>query len=688
MAGVMDIPINRSVLDDLPVPCHLKLFMAASYGDMKKLQELLSSSTSLASEEAGDSAALAVTSEENSALHVVATDGDSQNYRDCAKVIHGKARQLLFKRNRHGDTPLHRAARAGNTGMVSYLIELAAGDGVAKDMVRLQNNDGRTALHEAIGSDDREMVDELMSKDKELAQVNASDGTSPLFLAISLGHHSIARQLHGYDKDLSYSGKNGQNALHAAVLHNNRMARELLLWTKENQEKRKKLVEQQDDCGSTPMHVAASAEDPSLEFFLFAFVDKSMENSSFSLYYDIAPSKLLYHFYARREHPMCLLADVEPSLAFQPDKEGSFPVHVAASAGSLVPIIILLFRHPSACAACARLRDAEGRTFLHVAVEMKRLNVVRFVCNRLSEFKSVMNIQDNKGNTALHRAVDGGNWDIFGTLIWNPHVALNLANKDGKTPMDIAEIKAPSASGFNFGMHARRRILGSLTFANAQNGNKRRDLCAIEQEKTFDETVEDGKITSFAQIVGIGSVLVATASFTAAFTMPDPGNSYYYAFNGFVLSNTLAFICSALATFSLIYTGVAALDIEKRIELVSFSLALLIGAGRSFCAAFAFALYVELDPLNHRAAIVSCTMTIVALLDAVWFMRSIFTDTALALRRGWGKRQSIEWRSVGERLVRLATRFLANIVYLFWPYIVIFGLLETRKNITGHNKLG
>uniref|UniRef100_A0ACD5TYI0 Uncharacterized protein n=1 Tax=Avena sativa TaxID=4498 RepID=A0ACD5TYI0_AVESA len=682
---VLDLPVP-----DLPVPWCLELFMAASYGDPERLQQLVS--PAMASEEADDSAALlAVTTDDNSALHVVATDGDSAKYLESAKVIHGKAKQLLLARNKHGDTPLHCAARAGNTRMVSRLIELGRGDGTAKAMVRARNKEGRTALHEAIGCGDMKMVHALMLEDKELARVDADDGTSPLFLAISLGHHRIARQLHKYDNGLSYSGSQGRNALHAAVLHNNWMTKDLLCWW--SKEKTKKLVEQRDLCENTPMHLAAAGEDPSLEIFLFAFVDKSLEINSFSFYYDIVSPKSLYKLFAWMRHPMFLLAKADPSSAFRPDKDGLFPVHVAASAGSLVPIIILLYFCPI---GCARLRNAQGRTFLHVAVEKERLNIVRFVCNRSSEFKSIVNIQDNEGNTALHLAVLGGNWDIFRTLIWNRHVVLNLPNKAGQTPMDIARKKAPSASGFNFGMHARRRILGSLTFANAENGSGRRDHSDIEEP--FNESCEDNKITNFAQIVGIGSVLVATATFAAAFTMPGHGKDkgagnelvqgYNYAADGFVISNSLAFICSSLATFSLIYTGVAALDIQKRIELVSFSLALLIGAARSFCAAFAFALYVLLAPEDRRAAIVSCTMTVVALLDAIWFMRAILTDTALIFKRWANLKYNTGVISMCGRLVMLGTRFLANIAYLFWPYVVIFGFLEFRSNITGQNKGG
>ncbi|CAN6354768.1 unnamed protein product [Urochloa humidicola] len=178
--------------------------------------------------------------------------------------------------------------------------------------------------------------------------------------------------------------------------------------------------------------------------------------------------------------------------------------------------------------------------------------------------------------------------------------------------MDLAQGKIQC--GFYFGLTAPRRILGMLTFANAQTANRRRDQIEYNP-RLINEEEESSKIREFAHIVGIGSVLVATATFTAAITIPGgvrtPGDVLpaaavapagtpvlvgSYAFDGFVVSDALAFICSTLATFSLVYCGVAAVDVHRRIKLVSFSLAMLFAAARSFCAAFAFSLYLLLVP--------------------------------------------------------------------------------------------
>ena len=205
----------------------------------------------------------------------------------------------------------------------------------------------------------------------------------------------------------------------------------------------KDLTKQQDLSGSTPTHFAASADDPSLEFFLYVFMERTLEFYSLGIYF--ARKNWLIKLYRCLNLPLYQLVGADPSSAFQPDNDGLFPVHVAASAGNLVAVIILL----TICPGCAGLRDSQGRTFLHTAVEKGRHNIVKFVRMR-SQFNSILNIQDNQGNTALHLAILEGHLSIFQTLNINPHVRLNLPNHEGKTPMDLAESKAPP--GFYFGM--------------------------------------------------------------------------------------------------------------------------------------------------------------------------------------------------------------------------------------------
>ncbi|RLN35592.1 hypothetical protein C2845_PM03G32010 [Panicum miliaceum] len=174
-----------------------------------------------------------VTVEGDTALHLVAANGEDSNFVKCAVLIHGKDKGLLSRQNYKGDTPLHCAARAGKSQMVSHLIVLATGDNIVEDLVRQENNSNETILHVAVRNGAHGLVQDLLATDPKLACF-PREGTSPLYLAILLEHSTIAQTLYEKSENnvLSYSGPNGQNALHAAVLRGPEFTRKLLKWNK------------------------------------------------------------------------------------------------------------------------------------------------------------------------------------------------------------------------------------------------------------------------------------------------------------------------------------------------------------------------------------------------------------------------------------------------------------------------
>lgn len=90
--------------------------------------------------------------EGDTALHVVAANGDGEIFLSCADLIHGKDRTFLSKQNTKGDTPLHCAVRAGHSQMVSHLVTLAriSDSTVLEDLLRKENCRKETVLHEAV----------------------------------------------------------------------------------------------------------------------------------------------------------------------------------------------------------------------------------------------------------------------------------------------------------------------------------------------------------------------------------------------------------------------------------------------------------------------------------------------------------------------------------------------------------
>ncbi|KAI5020586.1 hypothetical protein ZWY2020_045474 [Hordeum vulgare] len=409
----------------------------------------------------------------DTALHVLAKSGYSsmENFLDSAYVVYNKAKHLLHKPNMLGDMPLHCASRAASCKMVYCLLELAKGEEDCNDrvesMIRKQNMRGETALHEAIRARNVDIVILLLMEDSQLARV-PSEGISPLFLAVVLGQYHIASILHEKDNQLSYSGPDGKNVLHASLLRNLEISEVLLGWNKD-------LAKKQCHDGSTPLHLLCMTSYGAI----------------------MIPTLLEANSYA----------------AYQSDRSGSFPIHNAASINGLKEIISLLER----CPECVNLCDTMGRTFLHVAVENKSYAVVSYAC-RTPSVSSILNAQNKDGNTALHLAVQAGDLTMVCSLLREQKVQLSIPNNSGQTPLHLAWFRIPR--GLYFYWNAEIMIYKSLAYAGAMYSCYGTGLLDRRHTSQLDNDRESGVIKDSTQILGIGSVLIATVAFGATFALP------------------------------------------------------------------------------------------------------------------------------------------------------------------------
>nr|XP_034600562.1 protein ACCELERATED CELL DEATH 6-like isoform X2 [Setaria viridis] len=428
--------------------------------------------------------------EKDSLLHVVAANGDGDNFLKCAKLIYSKAKHLLLKPNGMDDTPLHCAARVGNSNMVSQLIQLARGDNAVERLLRMENAKKETALHEAVRICDNPLVKVLLKADSKLATF-PKQGTSPLYLSVLLEQDAIAQTLHDMSEDnnISYSGPSGQNALHAAVLRRPGLATRLLEWNKS-------LSTERDENGSTPLHFATLGE-------------KSIS----------APSLMELQRIGRWRRLAKELFQANPVALYVPNDDGLFPIHVAASVDDERYITIFVDKYPR----CAGLRDIMGRTFLHVAVEKGSWKVVRYTLKTKS-LAWILNIQDRGGNTALHLAVQASHFCIFLYLFQNRRVHLSMTNAQGQTPLDIADTKVPK--GLLYFQNPEAQIFQALRFLGGTRGASRlhhhlgKNYGGIHQGRPDYEKEELENIKETTQSLCVGSVLIATVAFGAAFALP------------------------------------------------------------------------------------------------------------------------------------------------------------------------
>uniref|UniRef100_A0A0D3H5D1 PGG domain-containing protein n=1 Tax=Oryza barthii TaxID=65489 RepID=A0A0D3H5D1_9ORYZ len=387
------------------------------------------------------------------------------------------------------------------------------------------------------------------------------------------------------------------------------------------------------------------------------------------LYRKPSPPPPITFRFSRHQGPLRRILDAHPISARIADNNGSFPIHVAASTGSIKALQILI----AVDLTYAGLRDDEGRTFLHVAIQNKRDNTVEFACQE-PKLAWVLNMQDNDGSTALHLAVLIGELRIFSYLMQNKQVLVSLQNYNEQTALDISF--GSRTTGLSYGMDPRH-----TPDLGARHGNYRQDQFEEERIPKLDEEKESKKITESTQALGIGAVLVATATFAAAFTMPggyraddhaDARRELRIRRVQFVVSNALAFTLSCIATTLLVLSGAAAVDTRARQASLGFAVAFLMGAARSFCVAFALGMYVVLAPVALATAIAACFITSFTPLDVTLFVRVFFIEA-----RTLHRRLGIEaWWTLGKMIV-------GNLLSEFWCYIVIFGLpavLKLKRN--------
>uniref|UniRef100_A0ACD5TTX9 Uncharacterized protein n=1 Tax=Avena sativa TaxID=4498 RepID=A0ACD5TTX9_AVESA len=422
--------------------------------------------------------------------------------------------------------------------MVRRLIGLARDEddtsvNTVKELLEMENKLQETALHQAVRVGNNDIVKLLMEENSELASLPKL-GTSPLYLSILLEEDIIVETLYNASHmKLSYSGQNGQNALHAAVLRGTELTKKLLEWNKD-------LTTQRDENGSTPLHFAAG------------------------LGWRSQPGSVCWQ-----------VLEANPAALYQSDNNGLFPIHVAASVGERGTIIMFLNKSLRS----AGLQDTMGRTFLHVAAEKTEVRIVSFVCrNRLLSW--ILNIQDNDGNTALHLAIQAGSLLMFCALLGNRQIHLNLSNKKGQTALDISRYKIPP--GWFDDQNSEAKIHFALKAVDARSGSCRQDHSEenYNNQLKHNQREELKKVEESAQTTCIGAVLIATVTFGATFALPGgyraddhtnggtPTLAGSYYFDAFITACTLSFILSAMAIVGLIYSGYSLNPRSRRIHLL------------------------------------------------------------------------------------------------------------------------
>ncbi|XP_078161164.1 uncharacterized protein LOC144556651 [Carex rostrata] len=558
-----------------------KLLIAATDGNKRNLNQLLGlnfeddhppdTKVSVDDVEPSDCLIRSANGMGDTILHILSSNGRGTL---VAKICE-KDSSLLKARNVRNETPFHQAARFGDHSTIGLLmrhVQEIFGVAEFKELIRQKNILGETALHEAARHGHVDVVSILMQASPELLGLVNDDSVSPLYLATARGSlhmvkMMVAKMLKCEITPAFYSGPKKMTALHAAVLQDRELTEELLQLYSE-------ALGKGDETGRTPLHFAALTGKR-----------------------DIAK----------------LLLDKDPSLAYIQDSDGSFPIHDAVRMGHDETSALLLQMGVDSY----QLLDGNGRNFLHIAVAANKTDFIFKLQNLKSKypisfrkimFNRMVNRMDNEGNTPFHLAAGHLNTDVMVYLLKNNELDLTLQNKKGYTAADIAMIQFRKLRDPT----QRRDILGDFYIRN--KGGRFSTGWFEEYISTTDERGAKKSseiLMAQAQFVGLGSVLIATVTFAAAFTLPggtngDTGTPILgrkYIFKAFVLADFCAFFYSFKSTMSIIYCwsfGNSA-QIETRI---ANSMHQFTRAAKSMVIALALGLYLVIAPIGNIAQVV------------------------------------------------------------------------------------
>ncbi|KAK3165148.1 hypothetical protein QOZ80_1AG0029520 [Eleusine coracana subsp. coracana] len=363
----------------------------------------------------------------------------------------------------------------------------------------------------------------------------------------------------------------------------------------------------------TPLHCAAKAGHRDVAACLLSRMRRSGADSEAALQARNRPlgATALYEA-VRNGHAetVALLAAEVPELAAMTTDDGVSPLYLAAMTSSSLEMVRALLRQlPDGTPSMASFAGPEGRTALHAAAAR------------------------GKGNTGMGARL----------LLQTMSVKIGSTNRDGLTAADLACNHLEP--GFHYFLDPRAVVKNCFYWIRAPV-----TLGVGVHVHITRDTEEDPKNDVGGMMASgtIASVLIATVTFGAAFTVPggyiadDHPNAgtavsaRRFAFRAFVMSDTMAFLFSIVATCFLVYGGAGQVPRSHRRFYQWWASGLLPAGAQLMVAAFAFGVHVVLGDANRwliRSVYLLSLATVLFCFPGIW--APFFLVKAIWLRAGW-----------------------------------------------------
>ncbi|XWS27896.1 hypothetical protein CRYUN_Cryun25bG0019400 [Craigia yunnanensis] len=528
----------------------------------------------------------AKTPQGNTALHMAARFG----HQELVDEIMNWKPSLVLTPNLKGETPVHVAAKAGQFHVVLLF------KGTVENIAKFRDNDGNTPVHCAVRNNHMYVLWLLVEEDQEPLGLVNNAGESPLFIAIDLRSTRVAYSIiFANPSTLERRGNRGQTPLHRAVIRRDLDIMDIML------DMKPELIIVQDASERNPLHYAVALGD-------YEMVKKLLER-------DI-------------------------SAAYQADNNQQIPLHLAAKNGQASLLKLLL----NPCPDTIEMIDNEKQNILHLSAKNGYINVVSYVLD-LPEAEDLLNASNMDGNTPLHLAAMNFHSSVAYILSRNSKVDIRAINLHDKTAIDV--VYSTDDCGMELQKHLTLKTLKSSYRKRAGDLLQDGGFIDIDVERT---NKIGQKSKEMATTLLLMSTLIATFTFTAAFTIPggfknnDPDEGMpalisRSAFKAFVVTDSIAFTSSMTAAVLVFWSSYCQAS-ETFMDALPFAIGLTWIALVAMALAFVTGLFVVLSNtlwLAILVCVIGCASPAILYLFTPLFLlvfdRLSSSPTSLARRR-------------------------------------------------------
>ncbi|KAB2605099.1 ankyrin repeat-containing protein [Pyrus ussuriensis x Pyrus communis] len=595
------------------------LYEAATSGDVGFLRDKINSKNGGVS--SIDLLLHQKTPKDNNILHISAESKQIDFFKNVDPDRYG---QLFWAPNKKGNTPLHVASRVGCVEIVNLLIQNATtasalslegadeesglvppadkGDLIGRQqLLRMTNLQKDTAMHVAVRSGHHQVVLLLMESDPQLCCFTNSANESPLFLATLHWFPPIACSiLNQCPISPSFQGTNGLTSLHVAAARTG-FGDQLMDKVQVDQHQGLKASE-------------ISVTDPHGLVKIMVSKNPGMMKEVDTLGW----TPLHYAALWGNSGTVSILLQADSSASYILDKSGLSALHVAAYAGHTSIMEEVIRCRPDTC----DLLNHKGQTVLHAAVLGGQTSVVEYIL-KTPKFAGLIDEADADGNTPLHLSAIYKEDGLREILTNDPRVNKSALNDKLYTAFDILlQDHDNFTQVFDTSIDPRSELIGpvksiGMPFLQEQILHHIIELEPTDKERSSEPAIADKKEKPLEDTDEelwkkfdtnlLIATLIATVTFTAAFTMPgglkDDGTPVLQdkaSFQVFLLFDSLSFILSIFVVLVHLITANLAINLQGvRPILIHYSV-----VGMNI--AFASALFAMLPKGTRWLGILAC----------------------------------------------------------------------------------